>query len=99
VEASVSETPSEDATRGGFMDGYQPIKRVNQIGARYPKQVARVRVGVGIWLLFLTAVLYGSGHGGQWAWLLVVGAALHFGLAYRLFRIARKDSDRRVSFQ
>jgi hypothetical protein len=78
---------------------YLSIKRVFQLGSRYPQQVARVRVGVGIWLLFLTAILYGSGHGGQWVWLLVVGAALHFCLAYRLFRIARKDSDRRMTFQ
>jgi membrane protease YdiL (CAAX protease family) len=70
------------------------IKRVFQLGSRYPQQVARVRVGVGIWLLFLTALLYGSGHGGQWGWLLAVTAALHFGLAYRLFRIARKRPDR-----
>jgi hypothetical protein len=72
------------------MDGYQPIKRAFQLGSRYPQQVARVRVGVGIWLVFLTAILYHSGHGGQWAWLLVVGAAVHFCLAYRLVRIARK---------
>lgn len=81
------------------MDGYQAIKRVFQLGSRYPRQVAGVRIAVGIWLLCLTAILYGSGHGGQWGWLLVVAAALHFGLAYRLYRIARKDSDRRVSFQ
>jgi hypothetical protein len=72
------------------MDGYHSIKRTFQLGSRYPRQVARLRVGVGIWLLFLTAILYGSGHGGQWAWLLIPTAALHFGLAYRLFRIARK---------
>ena len=72
------------------MDGFQPIKRVFQLGYRYPQQVARVRIGVGIWLLFLTGILYGSGHGGRWGWLLVVGAALHFALAYRLFRIAKR---------
>jgi hypothetical protein len=72
------------------MDGYQSIKRVFQLGSRHPQRVARVRVCVGIWLLVLTAILYGSGHGGQWGWLLVVAAALHFCLAYRLFRIARK---------
>jgi hypothetical protein len=72
------------------MDGYQSIKRVFQLGSRYPKQVARVRIGVGVWLLFLTAILYASGNGGGWAWLLVVAAALHFGLAYRLFRIAAR---------
>lgn len=81
------------------MDGYQSIKRVFTLGSRYPRQVARLRVGIGIWLLVLTAALYGSGHGGQWAWLLAVTAALHFGLAYRLFRIARKDPDRRMRFQ
>jgi hypothetical protein len=81
------------------MDGDRSVKGVFQLGSRYPQQVAWVRVGVGIWLLLLTAILYSSGHGGQWAWLLVVTAALHFGLAYRLFRIARKESDRRVSFQ
>jgi hypothetical protein len=81
------------------MDGYPSIKRVFQLGSRHPQQVARVRVGVGIWLLLLTAILYGSGHGGQWGWLLLVAAALHFCLAYRLFRIAGKDSDRRLTFR
>jgi membrane protease YdiL (CAAX protease family) len=81
------------------MDGDRSIKGVFQLRSRYPRQVARVRIGVGIWLLLLTAILYSSGHGGQWAWLLVVVAALHFGLAYRLFRIARKDSHSRVRFQ
>jgi hypothetical protein len=76
---------------------YQSIKRVLLLGNRYPRQIAHLRVGIGIWLLFLTAYLYGSGHGGKWGWLLVVGAALHFGLAYRLFRIASKDSDRRMA--
>jgi 4-hydroxybenzoate polyprenyltransferase len=90
--------PSEDVTRGGIMDGDRSIKGVFQLGSRYPKQVAWVRVGVGIWLLLLTAILYSAGHGGQWAWLLVLVAALHFGLACRLFRSARKHSDRRVSF-
>ncbi len=78
------------------MDGCQSIKRGSELGSRYPQQVARVRIGVGIWLLVLTAILYGSGHSGPWEWLLVAGAALHFCLAYRLFRIAKKDRDRRT---
>jgi hypothetical protein len=93
------QTPSEDVTRGGIMAGYQSIKRVFQLGSRYPQQVGRLRVAVGIWLLVLTAILYGSGRGGQGGWLLLVAAALHFGLAYRLFRIARSGSHRRVRFQ
>ncbi|HEX4034344.1 MAG TPA: hypothetical protein VHX66_07865 [Solirubrobacteraceae bacterium] len=79
------------------MDGYQAIKHILQLGSRHPLQVAWVRVGVGIWLLCLTAILYGSGHGGQWGWLLVVGSAVHFGLAYRLFRIAAKNAERRIT--
>jgi hypothetical protein len=47
------------------MDDDRSIKGVFQLGSRYPRQVARVRIGVGIWLLFLTAILYSSGHGGQ----------------------------------
>jgi hypothetical protein len=78
------------------VDNAQQIKRAATLGARYPRQVALVRVAIGIWLLFLTVVLYRSGHGGQWAWLLAATAVLHFGLAYRLVRIARNDPDRRV---
>ncbi|HLW95159.1 MAG TPA: hypothetical protein VKS25_07270 [Solirubrobacteraceae bacterium] len=81
------------------MNGYQAIKRVFQLGSHYPRQVAAVRIAVGIWLLTLTVILYSSGHGGDWGWLLVPAAALHFALAYRLFRIARKNSAPRISFQ
>jgi len=56
-------------------------------------------VGVGIWLLLLTAILYGAGVGGQWEWLLVGIAALHFGLAYRLSRIAKNDPDPSLRFR
>ena len=59
------------------MDSYQSIKRVFTLGARYPQQVARLRVGIGIWLLALTGILYGTGHAGRWGWLLVPTAALH----------------------
>jgi hypothetical protein len=50
----------------------------------------RVSVPTRIWLLFLTVVLYGEGHGGQWEWLLVALAALHLWLAQRLYQIARE---------
>jgi len=43
-----------------------------------------VRVASGIWLVVLTAILYGYGRGGWWGVLLVPSAALHFYLAYRL---------------
>jgi hypothetical protein len=50
-----------------------------------------LRVGIGIWLLFLTAVLYLSGDGGQCGLLLVPAVASHFWLAYRVHRFARKE--------
>jgi hypothetical protein len=77
----------------------QPVKRTNRLGARHPRQVAVVRIVIGIWLLFLTAVLYRSGHGGQWAWLLTVIAIVHFALAFRLFRVARSGHNPRMRFQ
>lgn len=80
------------------MSNSPSITRMN-LGARYPRQVARLRVAIGIWLLILTAVFYGSGHGGQWAWLLAVTAVVHFALAYRLFRIARRDRTPNVRFR
>jgi hypothetical protein len=63
------------------------------------QQIARLRVGVGIWLLLLTAILYCAGVGGQWEWLLIGIAALHFGLAYRLFRIARDNPHQSLRFR
>jgi membrane protease YdiL (CAAX protease family) len=72
------------------MQSNPPITRMSTLGQRHPRQVAIVRVGVGIWLLVLTAILYGAGHGGWWEGLLVATALLHFGLAYRLVRIARR---------
>lgn len=81
------------------MNDHQSNMRIRALGRRYPRQFAWVRVAVGIWLLVLTTVFYGSGRGGQWAWLLAAVAALHFCLAYRLFRFARTDSDRRMRLQ
>ena len=63
------------------------------------QQVARLRVAVGMWLLLLSAILYGAGVGGPWEWLLVGMAALHFGLAYRLFRTAKVDPGSSLTFR
>jgi hypothetical protein len=46
--------------------------------------MARVRFGVGIWLLALAAYLCYSGF--WWGVLLIAPAALHFYLGYRLQR-------------
>jgi hypothetical protein len=45
-----------------------------------------VRVVIGIWLVSLTAVLYGYGVSGWWGVLLVPAAVAHFYAAYRLRR-------------
>jgi hypothetical protein len=45
-----------------------------------------VRVVIGVWLVFLTAMLYGYGVGGWWGALLIPAATLHFYIAYRLRR-------------
>lgn len=51
---------------------------------RHARVMVPVRVGIGIWLVILTAILYGYGRGGWWGLLLVPSAALHFYIAYRL---------------
>jgi hypothetical protein len=48
------------------------------------RAVARVRFGVGIWLLALAAYLCHAGY--WWGGLLIAPAALHFYLGYRLQR-------------
>jgi hypothetical protein len=45
-----------------------------------------IRVLSGIWLVALTAILYGYGVGRLWAVLLVPAAAAHFYAAYRSLR-------------
>jgi hypothetical protein len=68
------------------------LQLVTPFGYRHPQFVSRVRIGAGIWLLILTAVLVSSG-GSTW-WVLLLGAALCFYLAYREPRAisAKKNS-------
>jgi hypothetical protein len=49
---------------------------------RHPRLIIRVRVAIGIWLLVLGGILLGEHY--WWGVLMVVPAALHFYLAYRL---------------
>ncbi|HWH12494.1 MAG TPA: hypothetical protein VG165_15325 [Solirubrobacteraceae bacterium] len=57
------------------------MKLVPSYEYTHPRLFAGVRVGVGVWLLILTAILYGSHRSGWWELLLVPAAALHFFLA------------------
>lgn len=59
--------------------------RPNAWEYRHARVMAPVRILIGIWLLFLTAVLFGFRSGAWWlGFLLVPAAALHFYFAYRL---------------
>ena len=52
-----------------------------------------VRLVTGVWLVFLTAILYGYGRGGWWGALLVPAATLHFYIAYRLIHRPEQAPD------
>jgi hypothetical protein len=51
---------------------------------RHARLMLPVRVVTAVWLVFLTAILYGSGRGGWWGALLVPAATLHLYIVYRL---------------
>jgi hypothetical protein len=53
---------------------------------RHRRVIVPVRVVIGIWLVALTAIMYGYGVGGWWGLLLVPAAAAHFYFAYRSLR-------------
>jgi hypothetical protein len=53
---------------------------------RHRRVTVPVRVVSGIWLVALTATLYGYGVGGWWGVLLIPAAGLHFYVAYRTLR-------------
>ena len=81
------------------MNHSQATRRPFQLKSFGSAQIGRLRVGIGIWLLVLTAALYELGVGGLWELSLVATAALHFVLARRSFRIARNDRDRGTTFE
>jgi hypothetical protein len=58
---------------------------------RHAKSFAVVRLAVGVWLLVLTALLYGYHRSAWWAALLVPAAAAHFYWAYCLVRLHREQ--------
>jgi hypothetical protein len=82
------------------MTTYQSINCISAVASRHPRPIARLRVGIGIWLLFLMTVLYSTGHGGHWAWLLALGTAVHWVWASFLFRNARRrENDPGLSWE
>ncbi len=53
---------------------------------RHVRVILPLRVAIGIWLLVLTAILYGYDRAGWWTPLLALAALAHFYVAYRLSR-------------
>jgi hypothetical protein len=53
---------------------------------RHRRVMVPVRVAIGIWLVALTAIMYGYDVGGWWGLLLIPAAAAHFYVAYRTLR-------------
>jgi hypothetical protein len=63
------------------------LKLVPWFEYRHPVVFARIRVVAGVWLLILTAILYGYGRGGWWAVLLIPAGTADFYLAHLLYRL------------
>jgi hypothetical protein len=77
------------SSAGEAMNEDRLMKLVTPYNYRHPLLVARLRIGIGLWLLILTGLLYCYGQSGWWGLLLVPAAGLHFYLAYRVPRAIR----------
>ena len=73
------------------MSDHQLSTHIFGFGSRHPRKVAFLRIGIGLYLLVLTAVLAAAGDADPWAWVTGVFAVVHFILAYRLLAIAKRD--------
>jgi len=69
-----------------------PLRLVSRFEYRHARVFAGVRTAAGVWLLILTAILYGYDRGGWWRVLLILAAALHLYFAYLLYRLPRAAS-------
>jgi hypothetical protein len=65
------------------------LKIVPWFEYRHPRVFAGVRTASAVWLLILTAILYGYDRGGWWRALLIPAAAGHLYFAYLLYRLPR----------
>jgi hypothetical protein len=75
---------SADLVRSAILMRLRRTKVPTSWEYRHARLMLPVRVVTGVWLVFLTAMLYGYGRGGWWAALLVPAATLQFYIAYRL---------------
>lgn len=75
---------SADLLRNGLVMRARQTRVPGPWEYRHAGLMLPVRIVTGLWLVFLTAVMYGYGRGGWWGVLLVPAATLHFYIAYRL---------------
>jgi hypothetical protein len=75
---------SVDLLRNGVLMRVRQTEVPGSWERSHSRLMVPVRLVIGTWLVFLTAILYGFGVGGWWGALLVPAAALHFFIAYRL---------------
>jgi hypothetical protein len=76
---------SADLVRSALLMRLRQTKVPTAWEYRHARLMLPVRIVTGLWLVFLTVVLYGYGRGGWWGALLVP-ATLHLYIAYRLIR-------------
>jgi hypothetical protein len=77
---------SADLIRSAILMRLRQTKVPTAWEYRHARLMLPVRIVTAVWLVFLTAVLYGYGRGGWWGALLVPAAALHLYIVYRLIR-------------
>jgi hypothetical protein len=77
---------SADVVRSALLMRLRQIKVPTAWEYSHARLMLPVRIVTGVWLVFLTVVLYGYGRGGWWGALLVPAATLHLYIAYRLIR-------------
>jgi hypothetical protein len=80
---------SADLVRNAIFMRLRQTKVPTSWEYRHARLMLPLRVVIGAWLVFLTAILYGTGRGGWWGALLVPAATLHFYIAYRRSTVRR----------
>jgi hypothetical protein len=75
---------SADLVRSAILMRLRQTKVPTSWEYRHTRLMLPVRIVTGVWLVFLTAILYSYGHGGWWGALLVPAATLNLYIAYRL---------------
>jgi hypothetical protein len=81
-----------DLVRSAIPMQLQHVEYPSRLARKYPNQVIVTRIGVGIWLMVLTAIFCTLGY--WWGLALLAPAALHFYLAYRIDRFATGERNK-----